>query len=145
MTAKRDRQRRILELVARNRIESQEQLQDLLLTEGLATAQSTLSRDLRELGIVKAHEGYRLLGPGTARPHVLRDLARMIRPRLEGWDTGGNIVILRPKAGEEASALAAQVSSARAPEVVDCLACDGRILVVTRTAAQAREFARRLG
>ena len=52
MADKRGRQQRILELLAHNRIQSHEQLQDLLLAEDMACSQTTLSRDLRELGVV---------------------------------------------------------------------------------------------
>ncbi len=145
MRPKRERQQRILELISRNRVGSHEDLLDLLLAEGISTTQSTLSRDLREIGVVKGHDGYRLLGPGTSRPHLLRDLARAIRPLLQGWDTGGNIVILKPVRGDGAQELAERVTEARAPEVVASLACDGTVLVVARTPAQARELAKRLG
>ncbi len=144
MAGKRDRQQRILELIARNRIDSQDELADLLATEGVTTVQSTLSRDLRELGIVKGPAGYRVLGRGTPRPNVLRDLARRIRPLLRDWDTGGNLVVLRPARGSDPAEVARQVAEARAPEVVAALACDASILVVTRTAGQARELVRRL-
>lgn len=145
VTPKRERQQRIVELIARNRVVSHEDLLDLLLAEGITTTQSTLSRDLRELGVVKGPEGYRQIGPGAPRPHVLRDLARSIRPLLQGWDTGGNIVILKPAKPDSAAEVAGRVTEARAPEVVASLACDGAVLVVARTPAQARELAKRLG
>ncbi len=145
MHAKRERQRQLLELIARNRIVSQEELLDLLLAEGVRTTQSTLSRDLREIGVVKGHDGYRLLGSGSPRPQVLRDLARSIRPLLEAWDTGGNIVVLWPGPGEEARTIASRIGGARAPEVVVGLACDGAVLVVTRTPSQARKLVRQFG
>lgn len=145
MVSKRERQQRILEIVARNQVESHEILLDLLLAEGLSTTQSTLSRDLRELGVVKGPDGYRLLGPGGPRPHLLRDLARSLRPHLQSWDTGGNIVVLKPSEAEGARRVADLISSARVPEVVASLACDGSVLVVARTPAQARDLARKLG
>lgn len=134
----------MLELIARNRIGSQDELQDLLEAEGVSAAQSTLSRDLRELGIVKGVDGYRVLGPGTPQPNALRDLARRIRPLLRCWDTGGNLVVLTPARVDDASEIARQVTLARAPELVAALACDGSVLVVARSVSQARELARRL-
>jgi transcriptional regulator of arginine metabolism len=145
VTPKRERQQRIAELIARNRVGSHDELLDLLIAEGISTTQSTLSRDLREIGVVKGPDGYRQIGPGSPRPNVLRDLARSIRPLLQGWDTGGNIVVLRPARSDGAVEISARVSEARAPEVVASLACDGTVLVVARTPAQARELARRLG
>jgi transcriptional regulator of arginine metabolism len=47
MMTRQQRRELILELVSRNQIESQEQLQELLLVEGVQTTQATISRDLR--------------------------------------------------------------------------------------------------
>jgi transcriptional regulator of arginine metabolism len=142
---KRERQQRILEIVARNSVDSHEVLLDLLLAEGVPTTQSTLSRDLRELGVVKGADGYRLLGPGGPRPHLLRDLARSLRPHIVSWDTGGNIVVLKPAEGGAARRVAEIITEARAPELVASLECGGSVIVVARTPAQARDLARKLG
>ncbi len=64
MADKRQRQQRIREILARNEIHSQDQLQDLLSAESIRTTQATLSRDMRELGAVKGSGGYTL--PNTA-------------------------------------------------------------------------------
>jgi len=145
VAAKRDRQQRVLELIARNRITSQDELRDLLETEGVSAAQSTLSRDLRELGVVKGPQGYRLLGSGAPRPHLLRDVARAIRPLLRAWDTGCNLVVLTPQRAGDAAEIARRVTEARAPELVAALPCEGAVLVVARTVERARELVRRLG
>lgn len=145
MISKRERQQRILEIVARNQVESHDILLDLLLAEGVTTTQSTLSRDLRELGVVKGPDGYRLMGPGGPRPHLIRDLARTLRPLLESWDTGGNIVVLKPSGDGGARRVVDLISGARAPELVASLECGGSVLVVARTPAQARDLARKLG
>jgi len=93
VAGKRGRQQRIVELLAHNRIESQEQLQGLLLVESLACSQTTLSRDLRELGVVKGDDGYRAPG-GAFGEDTLARLIREIAPRLRSADASGSIAVL---------------------------------------------------
>lgn len=139
MATKGARQQRILELLTHNRIDSQEQLQDLLLAEGLSCSQTTLSRDLRELGIVKGETGYGAPRGAPGRDGLTR-LARELGAELAASDAGGSIAVLRP-AGADAGRLARAIEEAGLPQVVAALASDGRVLVVTRTPADARRLA----
>jgi len=65
MSKKRDRQNAVRQLIGSRRISSQEELKQLLLTKGLTVTQATLSRDLRDLGVVRApsEDGVRYLLP----------------------------------------------------------------------------------
>lgn len=143
MAGKRGRQQRIVELLAHNRIESQEQIQGLLLAEDLACSQTTLSRDLQELGVVKGADGYRTPSGGFGE-NTLARLARELAPRLRAVEAGGNIAVLRPRESD-ASSLARAIDTAGLPQVIAGVACDGVVLVVTRTPADARRLASALG
>jgi len=140
VSEKRQRQEQILDLLSRNRIESQDELQDLLLAEGVQVAQSTLSRDLREIGVVKGSAGYRVPLRDPAGPDRLPALSRSLGPRLASVDCGGNLVVLRLLAGEDAREVAARIERAALHQTVAALACDGSVLVVARTQAYAREI-----
>jgi transcriptional regulator of arginine metabolism len=139
VAGKRGRQQRIVEILAHNQIENQEQIQQLLLAEGLICSQTTLSRDLRELGVVKDADGYRV-PDAVAGDNALARLARELAPRLLGADAGGSIAVLRPRE-RDASALARAIDTAGLPQVVASVACDGAVLVVARTPADARRLA----
>ena len=143
MAGKRGRQQRIVELLAHNRIESQEQIQGLLLAEDLACSQTTLSRDLQELGVVKGADGYRTPSGGFGE-NTLARLARELAPRLRAAEAGGNIAVLRPRESD-ASSLARAIDTAGLPQVIAGVACDGVVLVVTHTPADARRLASALG
>jgi len=143
VAGKRGRQQRIVELLAHNRIESQEQIQGLLLAEDLACSQTTLSRDLQELGVVKGADGYRTPSGGFGE-NTLARLARELAPRLRAVEAGGNIAVLRPRESD-ASSLARAIDTAGLPQVIAGVACDGVVLVVTRTPADARRLASALG
>jgi len=143
VAGKRARQQRIVELLAHNRIESQEQLQALLLAEDLACSQTTLSRDLQELGVIKSTDGYRAPNGGFAEDSLAR-LARELAPRLRAADAGGSTAVLRPRDGD-AAVLARAIDASSLPQVIASVACDGLVLVLTRTPADARRLAAALG
>jgi len=139
VAAKRARQQRIVGILAHNQIENQEQIQQLLLAEGLVCSQTTLSRDLQELGVIKSEDGYRVPG-GVVGENALAQLARELAPRLLGADAGGSIAVLRPREND-ASALARAIDTAGLPQVIASVACDGVVLVVARKPADARRLA----
>jgi len=143
VAGKRARQQRIVELLSHNRIESQEQLQALLLAEDLTCSQTTLSRDLQDLGVIKGADGYRAPGGVFAEDSLVR-LARALAPRLRAADAGGSTVVLRPQASD-ATSLARAIDAAGLPQVIASLACDGVVLVLTRAPAAARRLAAALG
>ena len=70
MTSKPTRQKAILALIEQHVVASQEELRRLLETAGERVTQATLSRDLRELGIVRAHTAQ---GARYVQPYVLAD------------------------------------------------------------------------
>lgn len=144
MNGKQQRQAQIVELVQRNRIDSQDQLLDLIEAEGLTTTQSTLSRDLRELGVIKGAEGYRLPDGARGRGEALRALAATIRRWFTSVDVGGNIVVLRCLGPGDASLTAEEIERARPYPVVSAVAIGEKVLVIARTPAYARDVARAL-
>jgi transcriptional regulator of arginine metabolism len=144
MNGKQQRHQHILDLLSRNRIDSQDEFQELLLTEGVETTQSTLSRDLRELGIVKSATGYRLPEREPARPRDLSSLVRTIGGRLVSVDWGGNLVVLKTTGMDDARDVAAAIERARLHQATAALICEDAVLVVARTQAYAREIVRLL-
>ena len=78
--SKLSRHNAILELLDQGPVASQEELQKLLHRRGLDAGQATLSRDIRELGLVKSAEGYSLPGREAAAPETdLPSVGRLVR------------------------------------------------------------------
>ena len=76
MTDRQIRRDKILQLIARRRVSSQAQLQELLREVGIEANQATLSRDLRDLAIAKTPDGYQLPpGAGGASADTLQNLS----------------------------------------------------------------------
>lgn len=141
---KERRHRHILDALARNRIDSQDELQDLLRVEGLETTQSTLSRDLRELGVVKGSSGYRPPDRPASGAERLPALRRAIERRIRSVDWGGNLVVLETDDPRDAVDVASRIRRARLHQTVSALAAESSVLVVARTQAYAREIVRAL-
>ncbi|CAG0982505.1 Arginine repressor [Phycisphaerales bacterium] len=143
MPGKTRRHSRIRELIASRRVHSQEELGALLASEGLHATQGTLSRDLRELGVLKGPEGYSLPGQTPVREQAPRELERAIRERLVSARQAGNLVILRTAPGH-ASALAVEVDRAQPEGAVGTVAGDDTVFVAAPSPAKAARLTRLL-
>ena len=139
------RQRWIAQLIEKGHVENQEQLQTLLAERSVRVAQATLSRDLRELGVVKGPSGYALPGAGgngTNGTHAApggRMLEDALRTFLLRADRGGNLVVLGTAPGH-AQALALAIDRAELPGVLGTVAGDDTVFVAARSQRAAREL-----
>ena len=140
------RQAAIVDIVQREPIHSQEQLRRRVKAEGFDVTQATLSRDIRELGLVKggAERAYQAAGaveasPATAATVLQRALAEY-RARV---DRVQQLVLLRTGPGQ-AQLLGVALDRARLPEVVGTIAGDDTILVIAPDTRRARALVKRL-
>lgn len=142
---KRYRQGQILRLVGGEQVWSQEELRRRLRHAGLRVTQATLSRDLRELHLVKTVEGYRSLATaaeqGSATP--LPPLARSLREFLLDLRPAQNLLVLKTPPGG-AQPLAAAMDAERWKEVAGTLAGDDTVLIVTTSRAACRTVQKRM-
>jgi transcriptional regulator of arginine metabolism len=136
---KRFRQGQILKLLAAEPVESQDELRRQLVHLGLRVTQATLSRDLRELRLVKTSEGYKQLSQGAQEetPQVSR-LERAAKAFLTDIRPAQNMLVLKTPPGG-AQPLAAAVDSEKWKEVSGTLAGDDTVLIISpsRTARAA--------
>jgi transcriptional regulator of arginine metabolism len=135
--ADKDRRRtRILALIQAGRITSQEQLAALLRHEGVETTQATLSRDLRELGVMKGPSGYTMPGDQLSALQASGELERALKTYLVKAEAGGNLAILHTGPGR-AQLLALELDRARFRSVLGTVAGDDTIFIATRTPREA--------
>ena len=141
------RQAAILELVDHEAIHTQESLRRKLRGRGFDTTQATLSRDIKELGLVKrAGDGaYQRAGAGpTLRAEAGEAaLRRAAGEYLRRVDRVQQFLVLRTDPAQ-AQPLAVAIDRSVAGEVVGTIAGDDTILVIARDARKAAAFARRL-
>ncbi len=133
------RQGQILKLIRSQRIHTQEELgQHLREGFGIQATQVTLSRDIRDLGLVKTTDGYKQLAvaPGPDLASVAAEFLRDIR-------LAQNIIVLKTAPGN-ANSVAAALDQEDLPEVVGTLAGDDTIFVLTPDNATAEALRARL-
>ena|ERR1051325_2583945 len=138
------RHRRILDLIARESILTQEELVDRLAAAGLTVTQATLSRDIKELGLVKTGDGYSTaaeLGGETSQPTP--SLSRLLREFVTDIKEAQNLLVIRTTAGS-AQPVAAALDAEQWSEMLGTLAGDDTILVVTSSNTQCRELGKRV-
>ena len=136
---KRYRQGQILKLLAGQPVASQDELRRQLIHLGVRVTQATLSRDMRELRLVKTTEGYRpLSSASTDESAPLPTLARALKEFLLDIRPAQNMLVLKTPPGG-AQPLAAAVDSEHWKEVAGSLAGDDTVLIITpsRTARAA--------
>jgi transcriptional regulator of arginine metabolism len=124
---KRDRQQKILSLIRSKPIGKQEELRALLERAGVPATQSSVSRDLEELGIVKHHGHYTLPQTNGAPARGLVSLDQ----------AGECLVIARTEPGR-ASAVAVDIDAAAFPEIVGTIAGEDTIFIAVREAKAQR-------
>jgi transcriptional regulator of arginine metabolism len=145
------RQSAILTAVQREPVRSQEQLRRLVKSQGFDVTQATLSRDVRELGLVKggAAGAYHVSTPApVARaaaptPAVASMVQRAMSEYLSRVDQVQQLLVLRTGVGQ-AQMLAVAIDRAHLPEVVGTIAGDDTILVIAPDVRRARTLVKRL-
>src|SRR6185503_17772136 len=129
------RQAAILDAIQRTPVRSQEQLRRTMRGAGFDVTQATLSRDIRELGLVKGgvDGAYQAPAQAVAGPngHTAKStLDRLVAAYLTRVDRVQQLVLLRTGPGQ-AQLLGVALDTARLPEVVGTIAGDDTILAIT--------------
>jgi transcriptional regulator of arginine metabolism len=142
MISKKARQGRILEIARKRDVRSQEELSLLLKRDGIEVTQSTLSRDIRELGLVKVRGSYQVSGELHSSPpdELLR---RAFEQFVIRTGVSGNIVMIRTSPGN-AHSVGVVLDAAQWPEVLGTVAGDDTIFVLLRNGQSGRKMLGRI-
>ena len=133
------RQGQILKVIRRTEVFTQEELARELNALGIQATQVTLSRDMRDLGLVKTPEGYRQLPMETSGPA----LAAAAEEYLQDIRLAQNLVVLRTSPGN-ANSLAIALDREELDDVVGTVAGDDTVLVITPDNNSAAAFRKRM-
>lgn len=144
MSGKRDRQAAILEVLREHRVGSQETLREHLQARGIDVTQATVSRDVRDLRLVKVPDA-----DGSAF-YTLPDefenlppLDRLLPTLFVSAEGTGNLLVVKTMTGG-AQAVALGVDWEEWPEIMGTIAGDDTILIICREAAQVDRVRERL-
>lgn len=136
------RRQRILQLLEHERLRSQAELQERLAAGGHEVNQATLSRDLRDLGVVKGRDGYELPAAPPAQ-NAPPQLWQAVHTWLLGATAAQNLVVLRTPAGG-AQALGLALDHAALPGLVGTIAGDDTVLAVCADNRKAKALTKQL-
>jgi transcriptional regulator of arginine metabolism len=133
------RQGQIIKLVRSGPVSTQEELARSLQKAGIKATQVTLSRDIRELRLVKTQEGYRETSSEEAGPHF----ATLAAEFLLDVRAAGNLIVLKTAPGH-ANSVAVALDNEEWPEIVGTIAGDDTILTVAPNASIAARIRKKL-
>ena len=144
MTKKPQRQAVILDLIAANDVGSQEQLRRLLERRGVSVTQATLSRDLRELGLVRVpgDHGARYALPEKA-DDAIPALEALLPQLFSSLDGVGELIVLHTLSSG-AQPVSEAIDAAGWREILGTVAGENTILVICRSPQARHEVAQRL-
>ena len=143
---KTKRQAKMLELIRKHEIETQEELSDYLQKEGYQVTQATVSRDIRELKLTKV-----AMSNGRQKYAALTDNSedlsekyiRVFRDGFVSMDMAQNILVIKTVSGM-AMAVAAAIDAMHLHEIVGCIAGDDTIMCAVRSVDDTIEVIGRL-
>ena len=141
---KRQRQAKILEIIEQNSVQTQEGLLDLLTNAGYNVTQATISRDIRELNLIKAagqNGEYRYMAGKVDIPTP--KFQNALTDSITKVDAAGNLIVIKTFSGL-AQAVATCIDSLNSNEIIGCVAGDDAILVVVKTEAAALSLCDRI-
>lgn len=132
---KTKRQSKMLELIHKNEIETQEELLAYLLKEGFAVTQATVSRDIRELKLTKiatsaGKQKYAVLNETTT--DLSEKYVRVLKDGYISMDMAQNILVIKTVSGM-ANAVCAAIDAMNIHEIVGTIAGDDTIMCAIRT------------
>ena len=132
---KTKRQTKMLELIKKHDIETQEELSDYLQKEGYQVTQATVSRDIRELKLTKVamSNGRQKYAALTESNEDLSEkYTRVFRDAFVSMDMAQNILVIKTVSGM-AMAVAAAIDAMHLHEIVGCIAGDDTIMCAVRS------------
>ncbi|MEE9218814.1 MAG: arginine repressor [Acidobacteriota bacterium] len=143
MATKAMRHAKILQIVGARQVRSQHELGRELRRGGIRVSQGTLSRDIREIGLLKSPAGYRAASQEPAVHGSEATLRHIVREFLLSADLTGSILVLKTPSGS-ANTVAEVLDSSGWRELLGTLAGDNTVLCVARSAREARKVIERL-
>ena len=143
MKNKINRLEKIIEIINRTQVASQEDLLKLLQDKGFRLTQATLSRDLKQLKVVKMpaeHRGYKYVIPETTAKSAKK---ATVDGGFVSIEFSGNLVVIKTRPGY-AAGIASDIDSLDAPDILGSIAGDDTILLIMRENIPRQEILKTL-
>ena len=136
----------ILDIIAKQDVETQEELAEALRARGIQVTQATVSRDIKELRLLKVltpSGSYKYATADKAENGLSERFIRMLAESLLSVAASNNLIVVKTLSGS-ANVAAEALDSLHWPEILGTLAGDNTILLIIRTEAEAPDVVRRI-
>ena len=143
---KSERHAMILNLIETTNVETQEELADMLKQRGICVTQATVSRDIKELRLIKVlaeNGGYKSATADKAEAGMKERFVRIFGDSVVGINTSANLVIVKTLSGS-ANAAAEAVDSMHWNDIVGTMAGDNTIFIAARDEKAVPDIVKRL-
>ena len=140
------RQMAILDIIAKQDVETQEELAEALRARGIQVTQATVSRDIKELRLLKVltpSGSYKYATADKAENGLSERFIRMLAESLLSVAASNNLIVVKTLSGS-ANVAAEALDSLHWPEILGTLAGDNTILLIIRSDAEAPDVVRRI-
>lgn len=135
------RHEKILEIISKNNVETQEELARLLVESGFDVTQATVSRDIKKLNLVKvkaANNRQRYMASTVIKGQKSDKLIRVLSDSIISMEEAGNILVIKTSSGM-AMAAAAAVDALKIPEIIGSIAGDDTIMCAIKDSKQVKK------
>ena len=143
---KSKRQNEILDIIASRDIETQEELASSLRSLGYKVTQATVSRDIRELRLIKVTSkegGFKYAKPERHEIAVSERLTRILNDSLISVDASGNIIVIKTISGS-ANVAAEALDNLGWPDIIGTIAGDNTVFMVVGSDADTKDIMSRI-
>ncbi len=145
---KKNRQMKILEIISKNEVETQDDLIELLKEEDYYVTQATISRDIRELDLIKittpSGKYKYTVGAHSAHANSKKNhIGNAVIHAINSIEYGQNIIVIKTLPGMS-DAVAIDIDRTSVPEILGCIAGDDTVFVATRDTQSAEQICARL-
>ncbi len=144
---KKKRQEKIIELITRHEVETQEELVDRLQEEGYQVTQATVSRDIRELKLSKIPDGrgrQKYVTFDREEAHLEDKYGRVLKEGYVSMAPAQNFVVLKTVSGM-AMAVAAAIDAMKIEEIVGSIAGDNTVMIAMGSVEDAQIVMEKIG
>ena len=140
------RQMAIVDIIAKQDVDTQEELAEALRARGIQVTQATVSRDIKELRLLKVltpSGSYKYATADKAENGLSERFIRMLAESLLSVAASNNLIVVKTLSGS-ANVAAEALDSLHWPEILGTLAGDNTILLIIRSEAEAPDVVRRI-
>ena len=145
---KKNRQMKVLEIISKHEVETQDELIELLKAEEYYVTQATISRDIRELDLIKISTPrgtykYTVSSHAENEKKKTSHLGNALVSSLVSIDFANNIIVVKTVPGMS-NAVAIEIERIHMPEMLGCVAGDDTVIMVMRNEGTAMDISARL-